>query len=104
MKPSIKYLIKGEFIPFTQVDIEDLADGITKCKTLKIPPKELVKLEREGYVVLYGGDPLYTKLKGFLTQFYVNHIDVETWCIQRRDYILTVEDKYKIMNSCRYNG
>jgi hypothetical protein len=97
-------MIKNEFKPLTQVDLEDLTDGITKCKGLRFNARDAVKLERNGFVVLYGGDPIFGKLKTLLTQFDVNHIDVETWCIQRKDYVLTVEDKTLIMNSCRYNG
>jgi hypothetical protein len=93
-----------DFKPLTKVDMEDLLEGIEKCKGIRFSAKDVVTLERKGYVVIYAGDPMMNKMKTYLTQFYVNQVDIETWTIQRKDYILTDNDKKVIMSSCKYNG
>jgi len=93
----------NEFKPLSLVEIEDLSDCISFTKA-KVSPKDIVTLERNGYVMVYGGDQTFGQLQAKLKYVDVKQFDKETWYLKRQDYTLTDEDRNTMSNMGRYNG
>ncbi len=91
------------FKPLTLVEMDDLLEGLTLCKA-NITGRDIARLERENFVMVYGGDSSFSKMQSFLKYVELKQFDVETWYLKRMDYVITNEDREFMNSNCRYNG
>lgn len=91
----------NEFKPLTQVELDDLLEGIEKTKA-NISAKSIARLDHKGFSIVQGGDLTLSRLQKELKYISIKPYDNETWYIIRNGYSLTKEDHDYIKQNCRY--